>query len=71
VLINQGWDIVKVVINQTEVPTGSVVSVCHCQETGSVVSATVFLGYLSFSLISVIDFYYVINKLIILINALH
>jgi hypothetical protein len=31
---------------KTEVPTGSVVSVCHCQETGFVVSATVFLGYL-------------------------
>jgi hypothetical protein len=41
-------------------------------------SATVFLGYLrgtsryqSFSLISAVNFYYIINKLIILVPSLH
>jgi vacuolar-type H+-ATPase subunit B/Vma2 len=34
-------------------------------------SATVFLRYLSFFLISAVDFYYVINKLIILVPDPH
>jgi hypothetical protein len=34
-------------------------------------SAMVFLGYLRFYLISIIDFYYIINKLIILIPDSH
>jgi hypothetical protein len=34
-------------------------------------SATVFLGYLMFSLILTVDFYYIINKLIILVSSPH